>query len=64
MVSRDVDLIIRARDQARNTLNGITQALERFTGSQEGVQKQAGRDRLGDRPPRFLASTAQDPARR
>ena len=52
MVSRDVDLIIRARDQARNTLNGITQALERFTGSQEGVQQQSAEtdsaiDRLG-----------------
>ena len=52
MARRDVDLVIRARDEARNALNAINQTLDKFVGTQKDVQDESQRtdsqlDRLG-----------------
>ena len=41
MVNRDVNLVIRARDEARGVLDSITQAADRFTGSQQKLQQES-----------------------
>lgn len=52
MARKDVDLVIRARDEAKGTLTAITSALEGFVDRQEDLQRVAGKtdsalDRLG-----------------
>ncbi len=41
MARRDVDLVIRARDEAKNTLDAITAAVDKFTGAQNKMQGEA-----------------------
>ena len=52
MARRDVDLVIRARDEAKGALDAITRTLEKFTGAQKETQDAAQKtdsqlDRLG-----------------
>ena len=50
MPTRDVDLIIRARDQTQNTFRSINDALDRFNTSQQRTQEQSrGTDTALDR---------------
>lgn len=53
MARRDVDLVIRARDEAKNALNAINSTLDKFVGTQREVQDESQRtdtqlDRLGE----------------
>lgn len=53
MARRDVDLVIRARDEAKNALNAINSTLDKFIGTQREVQDESQRtdsqlDRLGE----------------
>lgn len=53
MARRDVDLVIRARDEAKNALNAINSTLDKFVGTQKEVQDESKRtdtqlDRLGE----------------
>lgn len=53
MARRDVDLVIRARDEAKNALNAINSTLDKFVGQQREVQDESQRtdsqlDRLGE----------------
>lgn len=41
MAKKDVDLVIRAKDQAQGVVKSITDALEKFVGAQADVQKTA-----------------------
>jgi tape measure domain-containing protein len=52
MARRDVDLVIRARDEAKGALDSINQTLQKFVDQQRETQAEAGRtdsqmDRLG-----------------
>ncbi len=52
MARRDVDLVIRARDEAKNALDSITRTIDKFTGAQRETQDEARRtdtqlDKLG-----------------
>ena len=52
MARRDVDLVIRARDEAKGALNAVSQALEKFTSAQQENQTVSEKtdsqlDRLG-----------------
>jgi tape measure domain-containing protein len=52
MARRDVDLVIRARDEAKGALDSINQTLQKFVDQQRETQTEAGRtdsqmDRLG-----------------
>ncbi|MGI9502798.1 MAG: tape measure protein, partial [Geminicoccaceae bacterium] len=52
MTRRDVDLVIRARDEAKGAIASVTSALEKFVDSQDDIQRATGQtdsvlDRLG-----------------
>jgi tape measure domain-containing protein len=53
MARKDVDLVIRARDEATKAFNAITKALDSFTDSQAGLKKRGSEtssvlDKLGE----------------
>lgn len=41
MARKDVDLVIRAREEGKNVITSITKALEQFVGNQDDLQKSA-----------------------
>lgn len=43
MARKDVDLVIRAKDQAQGAISAVTKALEDFVASQKDIQREAGK---------------------
>lgn len=42
MARRDVELVVRARDEAKKVVNSLTGAIDKFTKAQDGLLKQSG----------------------